>query len=103
MSDIENMVNKRELARFIAKRRGITIKDASAAVDDVFESLEELFIDHKSVNIQGFGKFITMKSKPKSVQDFINGKTVTQEPVWKTAFLLSDNIKLEVRDGRKYI
>lgn len=99
----ENLIGKGELVRFIADRRGLTLKAAEESVSDVFESIEEILIDHKSVNIPGFGRFISAIGRPKNVYDFVNMRPYVQEGVWEVCFQQSKILRSEVKNGQKAI
>lgn len=99
----ENTVLKKELIQFIAERRGLKIKDATKAVDNVFESIEELLINHKSVSVPHFGKFTSEMSKPKKVYDFLNEKVVMRQPTWVVSFEPYKMLRYEVKNGRKMV
>lgn len=95
-------INKPELVKFMANRKGYTIKGASEAIADVFECVEELLIDHKCVNIHGFGKFVVRQRMPKMVWDFKNNKQVVPtKPTWILNYFPSVILKREIKEGYK--
>lgn len=51
------MANKQELVDSVAKSTGLTKKDATAAVDAVFTSIEEALKNGEKVQLIGFGNF----------------------------------------------
>lgn len=51
------MANKQELVDSVAKANGLTKKDATAAVDAVFTSIEEALKNGEKVQLIGFGNF----------------------------------------------
>lgn len=51
------MANKQELVDSVAKATGLTKKDATAAVDAVFTSIEEALKNGEKVQLIGFGNF----------------------------------------------
>ena len=51
------MANKQELVDPVAKATGLTKKDATAAVDAVFTSIEEALKNGEKVQLIGFGNF----------------------------------------------
>ena len=51
------MANKQELVDSVAKATGLTKKDATAAVDAVFTSIEEALMNGEKVQLIGFGNF----------------------------------------------
>jgi integration host factor subunit beta len=51
-------VNKSDLARIIAERRGIHQRQADAIVDVVFDSMGEALKRQERIEIRGFGSFV---------------------------------------------
>ena len=51
------MANKQELVDSVAKATGLTKKDATAAVDAVFTSIEEALKNGEKGQLIGFGNF----------------------------------------------
>lgn len=51
------MANKQDLVDSVAKATGLTKKDATAAVDAVFTSIEEALKNGEKVQLIGFGNF----------------------------------------------
>ncbi len=51
------MLNKRELAKIIAKKQGITQNEALENINVIFDEIEEQLRNHQDVNIVGFGAF----------------------------------------------
>lgn len=51
------MANKQELVDSVANATGLTKKDATAAVDAVFTSIEEALKNGEKVQLIGFGNF----------------------------------------------
>ncbi|WP_278437373.1 HU family DNA-binding protein [Leuconostoc lactis] len=51
------MANKQVLVDSVAKATGLTKKDATAAVDAVFTSIEEALKNGEKVQLIGFGNF----------------------------------------------
>jgi integration host factor subunit beta len=54
----EAIVNKSDLARIIAERRGIHQRQADAIVDVVFDSMAEALRKQERIEIRGFGSFV---------------------------------------------
>ena len=51
-------MNKSDLARIIAERRGIHQRQADAIVDVVFDSMAEALKQRERIEIRGFGSFV---------------------------------------------
>lgn len=54
---------KIELIRKVQSATGLTLKDATTAVDAVFDSISEALADGEPVLITGFGKFLVRTRK----------------------------------------
>ena len=65
-------MNKNELIRAIANKVGITLKDASIALEGVIDSITDGLNAGEKVQISGFGTF---ELKTKDARDGINPKT----------------------------
>lgn len=65
-------MNKNELVRAIANKAGITIKDASVALDAVIGAITDGLTEGEKIQISGFGTF---EIKEKSAREGINPKT----------------------------
>jgi integration host factor subunit beta len=52
-------VNKSDLARVVAERRGIHQRQADAVVDAVFDSMAEALQKQERIEIRGFGSFVS--------------------------------------------
>lgn len=65
-------MNKNELIRAIANNAGITLKDASTALDGFITAVTEGLKNGEKIQISGFGSF---ELKEKSAREGINPKT----------------------------
>lgn len=65
-------MNKNELVRAIANKAGITIKDASVALDAVIGAITDGLAEGEKIQISGFGTF---EIKEKAAREGINPKT----------------------------
>ncbi len=52
-------MNKSDLARIVAERRGIHQRQADAVVDVVFDSMAEALQRQERIEIRGFGSFVS--------------------------------------------
>lgn len=50
-------MNKQELAKKVAERKGFPVRTVSAIVDDVFETAIGELLENEEVKIRGFGTF----------------------------------------------
>jgi len=65
-------MNKNELIRAIANKVGITLKDASLALDGTIEAITDALNAGEKIQISGFGTF---EIKEKGAREGINPKT----------------------------
>lgn len=54
---MSEIVNKKALVETVAEKLGMTKKDATVAVDTVFEEITNTLAQNGKVDISGFGKF----------------------------------------------
>ena len=69
------MMNKNELVRAMANNAGITLKDATIALDGLIDAITAGLKDGEKIQISGFGTF-ELKDKPE--RDGFNPKTGEQ-------------------------
>ena len=56
-------MNKKELVKKVASKSGLTQKDAIAAVNSIFETIEESVKKGENVTLLGFGTFMIRQRK----------------------------------------
>ena len=74
------MLNKKDLAKIIADKRRTTFKEELDHLNLVFDTIEEILKEKKSINIVGFGAFKTIERQPRKI---INPKTGEIFPIGK--------------------
>ena len=94
---MNEILNRKALAEALAEKLGITKKDATIAVDTVFEEITATLHDGGKVDISGFGKF-EVKQRPE--RQGINPATkekitieASKAPGFKPAKALKDAVK----------
>lgn len=107
-------MNKQELINNVAESTDYTKKDVEAVVNDVFHQISEALTNGNDVNISGFGKFESRKTKarnglnPKLLKelkeqgvDEVTAKqqasvtiAASRKPAFKPAKALKDSVKL---------
>ena len=66
------MANKQELVNDVATTTGLTKKDATAAVDAVFASIQDTLAKGDKVQLIGFGNFeVRTRAARKALKDAI--------------------------------
>ena len=88
------MANKAELVDRVAKKTQLTKKDVSAAVDALFETIQEALQAGEKVQVIGFGNFERAARKGRNPQ---SGEEIQIEaskvPAFKAGKALKDAVK----------
>ena len=91
------MANKQELVDSVAKATGLTKKDATAAVDAVFTSIEEALKNGEKVQLIGFGNFEVRDRAARKGRNPQTGEEIeiaaSKIPAFKPGKALKDAIK----------
>jgi len=91
------MANKQELVDSVAKATGLTKKDATAAVDAVFTSIEEALKNGEKVQLIGFGNFEVRDRAARKGRNPQTGEEIQIEaskiPAFKPGKALKDAVK----------
>lgn len=72
------MINKKELAKILAKKNGTTNSEELDHINSIFDTIEDLLKEKKDVNIVGFGAFKNIERKPRTI---INPSTLEYSQV----------------------
>ncbi len=90
-------INKKVLAEAVVSKLGITKKDATVAVDTVFEEITSALADGGKADISGFGKFEVVE---RAARTGINPATkekiqiaASKSAKFKAAKALKDSVK----------
>ena len=86
-------VNKAELVEKLAKRTGLTKKDARAALDGVVDVVTAALAKNEPVIITGFGKFETRKRKATTRMNPQTGQRIKTPAKTVPAFKAGKNLK----------
>ncbi len=94
---MNEVLNKKGLIDVVANKLDITKKDATVAVETVFEAITEALVNGNKVDISGFGKF---EVKTRAERTGINPATketiqipATKAPGFKAAKALKEAVK----------
>lgn len=94
---MNEVLNKKGLIDVVANKLDITKKDATIAVETVFEAITEALVNGNKVDISGFGKF---EVKTRAERTGINPATketiqipATKAPGFKAAKALKEAVK----------
>ncbi|MDT7880143.1 MAG: HU family DNA-binding protein [Candidatus Hydrothermia bacterium] len=90
-------MNKAQLINEVAKRSGITKKDAKAAVDAVFSAIKDALAKGQRVRLIGFGTFEVRKRNQRRGKNPKTGQTITIPARKVPAFKASSELKKVVK------
>ncbi|MCK5247777.1 HU family DNA-binding protein [Candidatus Bipolaricaulota bacterium] len=90
-------MNKAELVEKLAKKTGLTKKDARAALDGVVEVITASLKNGEPVIITGFGKFETRRRKATTRMNPQTGQKIQTPAKTVPAFKAGKNLKDTVR------
>ena len=91
------MANKAELIESVATTTGLTKKDATAAVDAVFSTIQETLAKGEKVQLIGFGNFEVRERAARKGRNPQTGEEIeipaTKVPAFKAGKGLKDSVK----------
>ncbi|MBO1304618.1 HU family DNA-binding protein [Enterococcus sp. 669A] len=90
-------MNKQSLVEKVAEKTGLTKKDATAAVDTLFDSIQDALKDGEKVQIIGFGNFEVRERAARKGRNPQTGEEITiaasKSPAFKAGKQLKDAVK----------
>lgn len=69
-------MNKEALAKAVATKLEVTIKDAKVIVDSVFEAVEDGLVEHGEVTLGGLGKLVTVEKAARTARNPKTGESI---------------------------
>ncbi|AXY25845.1 DNA-binding protein [Suicoccus acidiformans] len=91
------MANKAELVERVAEKTNLTKKDATSAVEAVFETIEEALADGERVQVIGFGTFEVRERAARKGRNPQTGDEIdipaTKVPAFKAGKSLKEAVK----------
>jgi len=92
------MANKADLVDKVADKTGLTKKDSNAAVEAVFDSIQEILAEEEKVQLIGFGTFEVRERAARKGRNPQTGEEI-QIPATKVpAFKAGKNLKEAVKE-----
>lgn len=92
------MANKADLVDKVADKTGLTKKDSNAAVEAVFDSIQEFLAEDEKVQLIGFGTFEVRERAARKGRNPQTGEEI-QIPATKVpAFKAGKNLKEAVKE-----
>lgn len=94
---ILHMANKAELIDSVASKTGLTKKDATSAVDAVFETIQDNLSEGNKVQLIGFGNFEVRQRAARKGRNPQTGEEIkipaSKVPAFKPGKALKDSVK----------
>ncbi|MGM0216896.1 HU family DNA-binding protein [Enterococcus sp. AZ109] len=91
------MMNKQSLVEKVAEKTGLTKKDATAAVDALFTTIQDALKDGDKVQVIGFGNFEVRERAARKGRNPQTGEEITiaasKSPAFKAGKQLKDAVK----------
>ena len=91
------MINKQSLVEQVAEKTGLTKKDATAAVDVLFDGIQTSLKDGEKVQVIGFGNFEVRERAARKGRNPQTGEEITiaasKSPAFKAGKQLKDAVK----------
>ena len=89
-------MNKAELVTSVAEKAEITKKDASAAIDAVFDTITDSLVNNDKVQLVGFGTFEVRERSERTGKNPRTGEEIiipaTKVPAFKAGKALKDKV-----------
>jgi len=92
-------VNKSDLARLIAERRGIHQRKADDVVNVVFDVMAEALKRKERIEIRGFGSFISKHYKAYVGRNPKTGEQIEVPAKWMPYFKVGKDLKRKINDS----
>lgn len=91
------MANKADLVDKVADKTGLTKKDSNAAVEAVFDSIQEFLAEEEKVQLIGFGTFEVRERAARKGRNPQTGEEIqipaTKVPTFKAGKNLKEAVK----------
>ena len=93
-------MNKKELAKELAKKTFVNQKDAEDFIEKTFEAISEAVMSGDEVTIVGFGKFFPYTHSPRPVRNPKTQEDVVLKPYTVAKFKISPILKNKMKSGK---
>ncbi|MCL6441843.1 MAG: HU family DNA-binding protein [Alicyclobacillus sp.] len=90
-------MNKSELVRKVAEKAGLPHKQAEAATNAIFDTIEEALASREKVQIIGFGTFERRQRGERRARNPHTGETITVPSVYVPVFKAGNGLKAAVK------
>ena len=91
------MINKQSLVEQVAEKTGLTKKDATAAVDALFDGIQTSLKDGEKVQVIGFGNFEVRERAARQGRNPQTGEAISiaasKVPAFKAGKALKEAVK----------
>lgn len=92
-------VTKKDIARAVCEKLGMTEKNANSMVDQVFDEIRQSLIKKQKVTIPRFGVFESRPMSGKNSRNPRTGEEVDKEPFNRPWFRGSRGLKAKLNNG----
>ncbi len=96
-------MTRKELAKSVSEKTGLSKKDAEAAVAAVFASIKEALLSGETLTIRGFGTFSLRYQRARKGRIIRTGETVLIPPRLRVYFDPSDNLQAAVAEKKELL
>ncbi len=94
--EVVQIVNKQDLIQRVSQQASLPEKDATAAVNAVWDTIRESLANGEKVQIVGFGAFETRERAARSGRNPLTGETIQIAAVTIPAFKAGKDLKAAV-------
>ena len=94
-------LNRAELAAEVSIKTGLSVHDAAAAVNAVFEAVEESVCRGEKVNVRGFGSFEAKVKKARMARNPVTKEEIKIGETIVPVFKAGDRFKKSVLEKNK--
>jgi integration host factor subunit beta len=94
-------VNKSDLARLIAERRGIHQRKSDAVVNVIFGAMAGALKKRQRIEIRGFGSFISKHYKAYVGRNPKTGEQIDVPAKWMPYFKVGKDLKRKINRSRR--
>lgn len=89
---------KYDLAKTVQEKVGLSLKEASDAVELILSTLKETLAEGETVKLSGFGTFLVKKRADRKGRNLKTGEEIPVRSRWVVTFKPSEQFKAVVDD-----
>lgn len=96
-------MTRKDIAKSVSEKTGLSKKDAEAAVVAVFTSIKEALLSGETLTIRGFGTFSLRYQRARKGRIIRSGETIPIPPRLRVSFDPSDNLQAAVAEKKELL